>query len=269
MKQSKGLWTAVLIAALAVALGCGGFLLWMRGTSAKVEQQLESAVPSSSSEEESSEEAQSVPETADPEDIPVDFEYLRGVNEDIYGWIELAATDQGYPVLSSTYDPDYYLHRDLNKNYAVAGSIYTQSTYNGTDFSDPCILIYGHHLRNGTMFGAIQSAIPDLDLENGEDPANYFTLYTPTSSLKCRICAAGPYGTDHVLFYHDFTSEADFERFFKELAAYPVGDHYASASFTPVFGDQIVVLSTCLADNYDHRYLIVAAVTEKNGVPLR
>jgi hypothetical protein len=48
-----------------------------------------------------------------------------------------------------------------------------------------------------------------------------------------------------------------------------VGDHYASASFTPVFGDQIVVLSTCLTDNYDHRYLIVAAVTEKNGVPLR
>ncbi len=262
-KQSSALWVAILVLALAVAGVSAGILLRLRSGETKVESQIESAV--SSVEESSSSEE---PEEEPPE-IPIDFDYLKGINDDIYGWIELHATDQGYPVLSNMADPDHYLRRDINGEDSVAGSIYTQSVYNHSDFSDPCTLIYGHHLRNGTMFGGIQSAIPDLNLDDAGDESNYFTLYTPEKSLTCRICAAGPFSDRHVLYFYDFTDEASFGQFFADLASYPVGEHYASTDFTPVFGDQLVILSTCYSNNYDHRYLIVGVVTEKDGVPTR
>jgi len=260
--QQRTLWATVLILGLVIAAVCIGILVWLRTAQAKVDQQLETA---SSSQTEASSEA--IPEQANPDDIPIDFDYLHEINEDIYGWIELHATEQGYPVLSNE-DPDHYLHLDINGNYSVSGSIYTQSTYNKTDFSDPCMLIYGHDLSNGTMFGGIQRAIPRLDLDDAADRDNYFTLYTPTSYLTCRICAAGVFNTDHILYYYDFEDKADFERFFADLASYPIGTPYASSDFAPVFGDQLAILSTCYAKDYNQRFLIVGVVTEKNGVPV-
>ncbi len=122
----------------------------------------------------------------EPADVPIDFDYLHGINPDIYGWIELTCTGQEYPVLSNAVDPDRYLHLDVNGVYANAGSLYSQSTFNKTEFVDPCTVIYGHNMTSGRMFGKLQSTAPLRDLDDEDSSMNYFTLYTPTKIQKYR-----------------------------------------------------------------------------------
>ncbi len=83
---------------------------------------------------------------------------LKKKNPDIYAWI-LCKGGLGqinYPVVLAP-DNDFYLHRDINKEYAVAGSIFTDFR-NSRKISDNLnTVIYGHCMTNGTMFRSIKN----------------------------------------------------------------------------------------------------------------
>ena len=78
---------------------------------------------------------------------------LTHINEDYIGWIEIPNTNINYPVLQSE-DNNYYLKRDIYKNYLASGSIFLD--YRNNDFSDENTVIYGHYMRNNTMFGQLK-----------------------------------------------------------------------------------------------------------------
>ena len=93
------------------------------------------------------------------EDFTVDFEALKKINSDIVAWIRIPGV-LDYPVVQGT-DNSYYLHHTFRKEYNIAGSIFLDAR-NTADFSDGKNIIYGHNMRDGSMFHVLRK-FQDLD----------------------------------------------------------------------------------------------------------
>lgn len=86
------------------------------------------------------------------EDDP-DYQKLKEINHDVAGWLTIDGTNIDYPVLQGRDDIEYS-NKDVYGKFSPSGSIYMAVDCK-KDFSDPYILIYGHHMDNGSMFGDI------------------------------------------------------------------------------------------------------------------
>ena len=78
-------------------------------------------------------------------------ENLATQNKDYRGWLQIDGTHINYPVMQDG-DELYYAYHDKDGNSSLTGSIY-MSAFNKSDLSDDYIVIYGHHMDNGAMFG--------------------------------------------------------------------------------------------------------------------
>ena len=83
----------------------------------------------------------------------VDFDALSEINPDIVAWIYIEDTEINYPVVQGT-DNQYYLKRLFNGKWNGSGCIFLDSR-NSPDLSDRHSIIYGHHMKNGTMFSGL------------------------------------------------------------------------------------------------------------------
>ena len=81
----------------------------------------------------------------------IDFDGLIEINDDVKAWIYIEGTDVNYPVLQGI-DNNQYLFQSYKKKYLTAGSIYIDYRCDD-DFSDKHTVVYGHNMKNGTMFG--------------------------------------------------------------------------------------------------------------------
>ena len=100
--------------------------------------------------------AEEMEETAEPPDIPVDFEGLQEYNPDIYAWITIPGTAVDYPIVQRPEDNSYYLTHNTDGEESAEGAIFTED-YNSRDFTDPNTVIYGHNMRNGSMFRSLHN----------------------------------------------------------------------------------------------------------------
>ena len=97
-------------------------------------------------------------------------------NEDYRGWIKVENTNIDYPILQGN-DNQYYLDKDINKEYLASGSIFMNYLNNG--FNDENTVLFGHNMRNGTMFGQLKKYKEkdffygnndiDIELSNGDN----------------------------------------------------------------------------------------------------
>ena len=102
---------------------------------------------------------------------------------DAVGWIALPNTEINYPFAQHK-NNDYYLRRDLKGEYAAAGTIFMDSRCE-RDFTSQNTILYGHHMKNGSMFGTLKMF--------GE--ASFFdtnasgTIYLPNDTLTLAFFA--------------------------------------------------------------------------------
>ena len=185
-------------------------------------------------------------------DNPIDFAKLHETNTDIYAWIKIPNTDVDYPILQSYLEHDnYYIDRDLNKNKARAGSIYTQKK-NKTDFSDPNTLIYGHSMLNGTMFGTLKRfRKEEFFLEN-----RYMYIYMPGHILTYEIFAAYLYDDRHILNAFDFTDKEVYKNYLDSCLNPKSMIKNIREGITLTTDDRIITLSTCYEEFAPTRYLV-------------
>ena len=99
------------------------------------------------------EEDEETDKSGSAEDFTVDFDALKQINSDIAAWIRIPGV-LDYPVVQGT-DNSYYLHHTFRKEYNIAGSIFLDSR-NASDFSDRKNIIYGHNMRDGSMFHVLR-----------------------------------------------------------------------------------------------------------------
>lgn len=171
---------------------------------------------------------------------PVDFESLLKINEDIVGWLKVGAVDISYPVTQGE-DDDYYLHHTFEGVENVAGCIFME--YQNSDkFDDENTVIYGHNMKNGSMFGMLRHILNEGVYE--EDP--YFWIYTPTYIYKYKIFNCTTVGAVSNTYTLTFATEEDFQDYLDVAAAQSQVD---SADVKVTSDDRIVTLSTCTGDS--------------------
>lgn len=178
---------------------------------------------------------------------PVDFESLTKINPDIYAWIYLPDTNISYPILQGE-DNSFYIKHNEYSEYSGKGAIFTED-YNNKDFSDPVTLIYGHNMKDETMFGSLQRIYDTLD---------EIIIYLPSCEKRYHVFAAVPYSDLHILYYYDFTQERVFNAFFRDIMAVRAVNTYFNKEIQLSPTDHIIILSTCMSGNNQKRFLVCA-----------
>jgi len=189
-------------------------------------------------------------------DIEVDIQGLKEQNGDIVGWIYFEG-DVGinYPLLYS--GDDYYLRRNYLGEEETAGSIYIDGN-NSPDLSDAHTLIYGHNMRNLSMFGKLRYYKTEEDyFENHR----YFQLITETGAYRYEIFAYKDVGTLNGGIYTTWKYvDKDFKEFVENTIC---TGSYVDADVDVDNGTHIVTLSTCSYDS-DVRFIVSAVRVDEH-----
>ena len=201
-----------------------------------------------------------VPQKVEPEKYvsPIDFAELQKTGSEIYGWLTIPGTEISYPVLQSAIDDTMYLNHNEKQEWDENGSLFTESEFNGRDFTDPVTIIYGHHMRSGAMFGNLQTLFTDRF-----DELRELVIYLPEQELHYQVFAAVAYDNRHILYHYDkFSQLSSMTDFVQTLSAsHGIGNHFDD-SCTVEETDHLLVLSTCLQGNNTNRFLVVGKLLD-------
>jgi len=203
-------------------------------------------------------------ETAPAYVSPVDFEDLWKMNPDIYAWMYIPGTEVNYPILQREGDDSFYLHHDSEGKTSKAGAIYTEGTYTEKDFSDPVTLVYGHNMRNRSMFGSLQTIYSTLE---GVKTYQDIMIYLPEEELHYKIFATAPHDMRHILYYNDFTDPEVFQAFLEQVLSARSINASIDKSVEVTVEDQLLILSTCLRGDSHQRYLLLAKRMAEGDAP--
>lgn len=185
----------------------------------------------------------------------LDWDALHEQNEDIYAWIYVPDTTVDYPVLQHPTDNSYYLNYNMDGTKGYPGCIYTED-FNSKDFSDIHTVIYGHNLKDKTMFSSLHN-FEDKELLS-ED--HYIFIYTQDYVFVYRIFAAYEFSAIHLLDNYDYTNEYVYADYLKQI--YRTTDRVANVreDIEVTTDDKIVTLSTCTEDHDSNRRFLVTGV---------
>lgn len=172
----------------------------------------------------------------DAEDVQIDFEWLQSINPEITGWLRFDRNGINYPLLQGT-DNEKYLDTLADGTKNKAGSIFLDALCS-PDFSDSHTLIYGHNMRDQSMFGQLKK-YETVDAYYEEN--TYFTVYTPENTYRYEIFAWYEVNEDDRVFQTGFAADDIFEEFVDDMLRRRYRDTGAEADRE----DKIVTLSTC------------------------
>lgn len=134
----------------------------------------------------------------------VNFDELKKINSDVVGWILIEDTSINYPIVKGK-NNSYYLNHSYDKKWNGAGSIFMD--YNSSsNFTDYNTFIYGHHTKNGTMFGELYNY---MNYEFYKDH-NIIYIYTPEGNYQAEIFSA----------YIDSTESDSYSQNYSDLEEY-------------------------------------------------
>lgn len=192
--------------------------------------------------------------------LPVDFAQLQAEAPDIYAWLELPDTGIDDPVLQRAGADLFYNSHNAYGQYYMCGAVFSQSAYNGRNFDSPMTVLYGHSTVLGQP-GAF------MELNNYADEAYFdahreMRVYMPDGMYVYRIFAACVHSNEHLLYYHDFSDETQFDAFFSSLTEDTSPDSHIDAEALPQAGDKVLTLSTCYSANKNLRYLVMGVLEE-------
>lgn len=185
---------------------------------------------------------------------PIDFASLTAQYPDIYAWIQIPGTKVNYPIVQHPNDNSYYLNHTVEGRKKVEGAIFTEN-YNSKDFEDPNTVIYGHNMKNGSMFKGLHKY---KDKEFFSNHSEIF-IYQDGKVLRYKIFAAYVYDSRHLMLSFDF----DDINIYRTYLNFVLTKKDMSSNIDTTVGvtpeDKIITLSTC-NNNDSQRYLVQAVL---------
>ena len=180
----------------------------------------------------------------------LDFTPLWEINPQVVGWISAEDTEIDYPVLRAE-DNNYYMRRLITGEYNIAGSIFMDYRNRG-DFSDKNTLIYGHNMKDETMF----SALAYYKEEGYYEGHPFFCISTPTANFKAELFAGMVVDGSLESVRLDFEDDQDFESYLEMLK------NKSTFRSKTIVGsdDRIVTLSTCSYEFNNARYIVCGKI---------
>lgn len=186
-------------------------------------------------------------------EIPIDFVSLQEQNPDIYAWIHIDDTQVDYPIVQSQGNDDYYLDHTITGEEGLPGSIFTEYSYNSKDMADPVTVIYGHNMRDDSMFGGLSEYL-DEDFRNSHSEIQ---IYTPEHIFTYKVVCAVTYDDRHILQNYDCADAEEYEKFLTSLETERLMPTWMEDPLSVTTEDQMIILSTCNG-NGTQRFLIGA-----------
>lgn len=180
---------------------------------------------------------------------------LYEINPDFFGWIQIEGTKIDYPVMYSPDRPEYYIRRAFDGSVSNSGVPFVDEN---CPVEGNCYIIYGHHMKNQTMFGQLVFYAEKSYWE--EHPVVQFdTLFEQRNYQVIAAFYSRDYGNDETgVFryyeYADLSEEEVFNEYVNCLRAVAIYD----TGFDITFGDELLVLSTCNYHVKDGRFVVVA-----------
>lgn len=191
----------------------------------------------------------------EPVEVPVDFEGLQTYNPDIYAWITIPGTQVDYPVVQRLGDNAYYLTHNTDGEESPEGAIFTED-YNSLDFTDPNTILYGHNMKNGSMFRSLHDYMDRSFFDENRE----VLIYLPDKILHYEIFAAYLYDSRHLMLSYDFDDPDVFAAYLEEIRGIRDMNSFVDASVEVTAEDRILTLSTCYKGLDDRRYLVQAVL---------
>lgn len=282
MKRNTG-WRIVFILSVIGCLCCAGFFGWYVFQTYQVKKEYENLQAEMNAEKdtavqqaEEEEEKPTIEEIENAEftgeqvgeeaeisesffvdmENPINFEKLQEINSDLYAWIRIPDTNIDYPIAQREGDDSFYLSHDMYQEPRFAGCIYTEDC-NSKDFMDPNTVIYGHNMKNQSMFQNLH-LFSDPDFFESH-PDVY--IYTPGGVLKYEIFAAYTYDDRHIMNSFDFSDPQVFQQYLNEVFSIRSMDANIRSDVSVTVDDHIITLATCIGGQTQSRYLVQAVLT--------
>lgn len=181
----------------------------------------------------------------------VDFTQLSEINPDIVGWIYIEGTDINYPIVQGL-DNNYYLNHLFNGTYNSSGCIFLDAAC-APDFSDRHSILYGHHMKDKSMFFGLMDYKRQAFYE--EHPVAL--LVTPDAYYKVRFFSGYVSDTWGNAWDLTFTQE-EFSSWLDDIQ----GRSCFTADCTPTSQDRIVTLSTCSYEFDTAKFVLHGYISE-------
>ncbi len=187
------------------------------------------------------------PETPWYEQLTVDFTELKNKNKDVVGWIYFENENISYPIMYSG-DDTYYLRRTFDGSSATAGSIFLEGE-NNPDFNDYHSIIYGHNMKNLSMFGKLKYYNRDDEYYKDHQ---YFQVFVDGAVYRYQIFSYETIDESSSEYTVGFSADDKFGEFVAQMAA----DSMKDTGIVPTKDDKIVTLSTCSTSGDAYRFVV-------------
>lgn len=186
----------------------------------------------------------------------VDFDALLETGPDIIAWLTLPDSVINYPVVQGE-DNDYYLHHLYDGSYSKVGSLFADYE-NAVDFSDRSTIIYGHNMRDGSMFALLNEYAEQAYYD--AHPQMY--LVTPEGGFICEIFtafAASPAesGSDTSPWRLEWKDDGAYTSWLTAMAERSVVETDVAVTSS----DKVLTLSTCTPGGTE-RFIIMGKLVE-------
>lgn len=181
----------------------------------------------------------------------VDFKELKNKNSDTIAWLKVENTNIEFPIVKAN-DNSYYLSHNFNKEYNKAGWIFADYK-NKFDTTDKNIVIYGHNMRDNSMFGSLKDVIKKEWYNNERN--KYITLITEEEYHIYEVFSVYQIEKEDYYIKTNFKNN-EFEEFINTIKERSKKDFNVKVTKD----DNILTLSTC-ANNNKYRVVLHAKKT--------
>ncbi len=188
-------------------------------------------------------------EDENKEESKVDFNKLKEQNSDAVAWIKVNNTNIEYPVVKGS-NNSFYLNHNFDKSNNSAGWIFADYR-NKFDNTDKNIVIYGHNMKDNSMFGSLKNIL-NSDWYDNEENTN-ITLYTENEKCIYKVFSIYEIESENYYIKTEFSDDNNFEQFVKTIKERSIKEFNIDVSKD----DNILTLSTC-ANNNKYRVVLHA-----------
>lgn len=188
--------------------------------------------------------------------LQIDYDGLAATNSEFTGVIYIPVLNLTYPIAQSTGN-DKYLHTTFEGTRNASGCIFLDCAAS-KDFSDSNSFIFGHNMKNGTMFGSLKQFLQKEELCD-EDP--YIYIYQKDQVLVYRIFA---YYTIPVRddVYDDFSGDDGYDAYVADARKHSVYHSSQDEKIDWSSRPDLLTLSTCYATGHVNNFIVQAALVE-------
>ena len=212
------------------------------------------------------EQARSVWHTSETEEEPQPsvIELMLSENSDFKGWITVPNTKIDNPIYQ-TDNNDFYLNHNQQKKSSIYGALFFDCQNVITEAeTDKNLVIYGHHMKNGSMFGNL-TKYKQLSFYKQNPTVEFSTLYKKsTYKIYAAFVLNASKADDNNYIYNisrkSFTDDKDFNSWVNEAKERSL----INTGVDVKNGDNIITLVTCTYDFDNARFVVMARETREN-----